>query len=498
MNKYQLFSTTVILIAGSFLAQAQTEVTLTVQDAVYQSLQRNLNLEIARIDVDTQELEVKVAESQFDTTVFAEASTSGSRSTSFGSVPNYHNHSGGMRAGVIKQLSYGTQVEVSTQYGRRSTDTGLAVVNPAHDSDIALTVRQPLLKGSGGQVNRIPIERAKLSFEQNKLLFRLSALDTMLDTEFAYWDLAYSHEVKKVRLASLKAAETLLEENLERERVGLATNIDVLQSEVFVATRNEDIITADTQLQNSQDKLFRNMGSSEYPDELISVAILPDVSTLDPGSSPSLEDVKINNPEYRLIQYDMEDAELLLLSTKNSLLPEVNIFAGVGVSGLGDNPSSSYSGAIDPDGYDWTAGLEFRIPWGQRGDKAQHRQAENIKRRRSLSLEDIELDLQILLRSNWRTWLAGLEHVKASKVSLDLAVEQLEKERIKYTSGLSTFRNILDSQEDLDEANLRYLNSILIAIKSKLVILRLDATLPTRYNLDWDNSESLSPLGIGK
>ena len=88
----------------------------------------------------------------------------------------------------------------------------------------------------------------------------------------------------------------MLEENRERERVGLATNIEVLQSEASLATRREAIITADAMIENSQDTLFRRMGSTEYPEGLIAVNPLPDFSGEPMGSRSSLTTILANNP----------------------------------------------------------------------------------------------------------------------------------------------------------------------------------------------------------
>ena len=57
--------------------------------------------------------------------------------------------------------------------------------------------------------------------------------------------------------------------------------------------------------------------------------------------------------------------------------------------------------------------------------------------------------------------MTGIERVKAAKLSLDLATEQFSREQSKYEEGLATFRELLEAREDQDEANLRYLSSIL-------------------------------------
>ena len=173
------------------------------------------------------------------------------------------------------------------------------------------------------------------------------------------------------------------------------------------------------------------------------------------------------------------------------MLPTVDLIAGMGYSGLDDSLLDSYGNTLERDGYDWTAGIEFRIPWGQRSDKARYQQSRNGLYREQLRLSDIEQDIKVINRSNWRDWVTGVERVKAAKLSLELATEQFDRERSKYESGLATFRELLQAREDQDEANLRLLSSILDAVKAKITNMALDASLPQRYNLSWETASTL-------
>ena len=439
-----------------------------------------------------QREQIEVQESQFDTALFASAIQRGSRSASWGGIGNgISNRRSLMRAGVSRLLNTGAEVELSTNYQRNSLSDSISALDPAHSSDLSMSLRQPLLQGFGSEINLIPIQQAEIAYLRAELFLKTTALDTMSETEGAYWDLAYAHEVKKVRTASLEVAEQLLEENRERERVGLATNIEVLQSEAYLATRREAIITADAQIENSQDALFRRMGSTEYPEGLITVNPLPNISGQPIGARPSLTTILANNPAYLNQQLNVQTVELAAKSSRNSTFPQVDLIAGLGFSGLDDEPIDSYGNTLQRDGYDWTAGVEFRVPWGQRGDKARRQQALNLVRREEIRLEDLKQDFEIANRNRWRAWESGVARVEAAKVSLELFSQQFEREQTKYQSGLSTFRELLESQEDFDEANLRFLNAILDAIKAKIGIMALDVSLPLRYNLAWETTESL-------
>ena len=484
-----------ILVLALFLlsatAYAQPAEFLDVKVAVIRSLQENLQLKIEGITVLNAEEDITIRSSDFDTNFFASGTQRGSRGAGSRSFEGISSHSSLVRTGVSKFLNSGAEVQVTTNYARSSTGSSSQILNPAHTSDLSMSLRQPLLEGRGTEINLIPLQQAQIDARRAELFLKDSAIQQMEITEASYWDLAFAHEVQKVRTASLEVAQKLLEENMERERVGLATNIDVLQSQVFLATSEEAVITADALIENSQDRLFRQMGSDEYPEHYVSVSPLPDILSQEIGTSTAMPTILANNPNFLQQRMNIEVWELFVKSSKNATRPNVDLTAGLGFSGLDDSLLDSYGNTLERDGYDWTAGVEFRIPWGQRGDKARYQKTKNNLYREQLQLADIEQDLRVINRSNWRNWTTGVERVKAAKLSLTLATEQFDRERSKYESGLATFRELLQAREDQDEANLRYLSSILDAVKAQIINMALDASLPRRYGLSWETAHEL-------
>jgi outer membrane protein TolC len=163
------------------------------------------------------------------------------------------------------------------------------------------------------------------------------------------------------------------------------------------------------------------MGSIEYPDGYVSVYPLPDLSTEEIGLQTALPTILTHSPNYLQQELNIEIYELFVKSSRNSILPQVDLTAGLGFSGLDNDWADSYGSTLDRDGYNWSAGVEFRVPWGQRGQKARYQQTRNNLDREKLRLEDLQQDIKVINRSNWRNWVTGIERVKAAKLSLALA-----------------------------------------------------------------------------
>jgi outer membrane protein TolC len=323
----------IISLSSSTIAQSTDF--LEVNEAVIRALQQNLSLRIEGVGVLNAREDIVIEESQFDTNIFASASHRGSRSASYGdTIGGVQMHDSLARAGVSKFLNSGSEVQVTTNYLRNRRGGSNAALNPSHASDLSMSLRQPILQGAGIEQNLIPLEQARIDARRSELFLKDTALRIMQAAESAYWSLAYAHQVKKVRTASVEVAEKLLEENRERERVGLATNIDVLQSQVFLSTSEETVIIADALIDNSQDHLFRQMGSIEYPEGYVSVHPLPDLSTEEIGLQTALPTILTNSPNYLQQELNIEVYELFVKSSRNAILPQVDLTAGLGFSGL--------------------------------------------------------------------------------------------------------------------------------------------------------------------
>jgi outer membrane protein len=195
-----------ILVLALFLlsatAYAQPAEFLDVKVAVIRSLQENLQLKIEGITVLNAEEDITIRSSDFDTNFFASGTQRGSRGAGSRSFEGISSHSSLVRTGVSKFLNSGAEVQVTTNYARSSTGSSSQILNPAHTSDLSMSLRQPLLEGRGTEINLIPLQQAQIDARRAELFLKDSAIQQMEITEASYWDLAFAHEVQKVRTAS--------------------------------------------------------------------------------------------------------------------------------------------------------------------------------------------------------------------------------------------------------------------------------------------------------
>ncbi|WP_269537940.1 TolC family protein [Cerasicoccus fimbriatus] len=475
---------------------------LTLRQSVDLALEKNLGLSITRYSPGISLDAITVAEASFDPTINASLTAGEDAfppSTSLAGVISGRavNADQQFNVSVDKRFSLGTEVSVGTRLNRATTNSSNALLNPDFSSRLGVTLRQPLLAGFGEAVNLASVTRAQIGLRASRLEVRREVLDLIADVEIAYWNLAAARQRQALFLSNLRLAKSLLEENTERERVGLATRLEVLQAEASLAARSEDVILAQEAADNAEDRLRSVLGIL-YSERLnpIDVEPLPDNDPMLPEFRDSVTGALASDMESQIQLELIDQLEVDRRVANNSTLPDLDLFAGGGVLGREQSATDSYQSAFESRGYDWNVGLEFSMPWGMRAEEARLRTSTRNIYRAETRLAEIQQELMRRLRLAWRSIASGRERLATTRASLRLNMESFEQERARYDAGLSNFRNVLEAQRDYDDAKLRHLAALYDLREAVVLLARLDGRLLSRHGFDWqeiDNETQTPP-----
>ena len=126
------------------------------------------------------------------------------------------------------------------------------------------------------------------------------------------------------------------------------------------------------------------------------------------------------------------------------------------------------------------------MPLGFKAEKARHRQAIINLAREEARLQQIEQTLLVEVRSAVRSVQTNIESVEISAKATELSQRQFDLEKARFDAGISTFRRVQESQEDLDTARVSELQAR-IALRLALADLaRLEASSLERYKITVD------------
>lgn len=462
--------TTALLLAVLPARAAEAPSPLTLTDCVQRALRRNFDIELGRFDTANARESITIARSGFDPTLHASSTRSGSRFEGATTATSGWDN----RLGASQHLVTGADVSVSTSLnrtaGRLSTTYGL---NPAYDSDVSLSLTQPLLKGAGFAVNRAALNRARLGLDRSGLLYRGTMMDTVRDTEIAYYQLYFARQTLAVRHQSLASAQRLYEENKTKRDTGVLTDLEVLTAEVSVATQRRNVLLAEQELHDREDGLRAIIGQFELDAALGETGFAtPAVEPLD--IDRTFARAKEAQPEYLATKTAIAQLQIDADSARRNRLPELNLASTLGYNTERSQAGTALQDLPGSDGYNWQVGLELTYPIGSRGDRARLHQATNTLSRARLQLRQMEQDLLVQARSSVRAITTNREAVQVAALASQLGVKQYDLEKARFDAGLSTARRVLDAQTDLDTARVNELSSQVALLTSIIQVRRLE------------------------
>lgn len=455
---------------------------LSLDQAILHALQHNVSLVVERYERSRSLLGIDAERGIYDYTFEADAgSASSSRPTS--SVLE--------RAEVISsdQDDLNFRIRRSTDWGggfqlafnnlRASTSDENAQPNPRFNLGINLGYSQPLLRNFGKEVTERQIWIATNATKINREAFREKIERIIQDVANSYWDLVGAREQLAVSEESLKLAKELHEMNRIQVEVGTKAPLELVQSEVGVATREEEIIRRRAAVEDFEDSLRGLMNLVQS--DLWSVPIVP-VTQAEIAHQPiSLDDAvataRKKRTDIQRQQLINEQRQLEYRIALNQKKPRLDLEAGYGYSAIaGDFELTDSSGQVirldqgygdafdqltgrDFDG--WSIDLKFVLPIENTTAKAQAAQAELQVEKGNFELRDL-LDQALLdVRRAARNVETAAKAIELAKVSSKLARKNLEAEQKRYENGLSTSFQVLEIQEDLSIALSNEVRSII-------------------------------------
>ena len=167
-----------------------------------------------------------------------------------------------------------------------TTNNPTSLLTPQLGSNFQFRFTQNLLQGFGFLPNTRFIRIAKNNREISDVAFRLQVITTVDQIENMYWDLVYAYENVRVQEESLTYAQKALEDSKHQAQVGTAPPIQVVSSQSTVATDQQNLIVAQNNLQLQQ-LLMKNALSRSIEDPILAEAdVIPTSGMLVPPQEP--------------------------------------------------------------------------------------------------------------------------------------------------------------------------------------------------------------------
>ncbi len=201
-------------------------------------------------------------------------------SSLFNGVPILAQNTGTVNFSYNQGFQWGTNLSVGFNNVRTTSNVPFNTYSPLINSSLRVQLTQHLLQGFGFPANTRFIHIAKNNRELTDVAFRLQIIDSVDQIENIYWDLVYAYENARVQNESLSFAQKTLSDTKKQVEIGSLAPIEVVRAQSTVAQDQQLVTTAQTNLQLEQ-LLMKNALTRTLKDPTFATAEVIPTSTME-------------------------------------------------------------------------------------------------------------------------------------------------------------------------------------------------------------------------
>ena len=460
---------------------------MTLRDAIARALQNNLDIEIARQDVQMAQQTLFGSRGPYDF-IPAAAINYSSRTVPVTNV--IQGAEGGSETIISRSMVYnfsldhmiertGARWSVDFNNSRLSTvASGFDNLNPSYNPAISISIAQPLMRNFKIDAPRQTILLAKRSLDLSDSLFRQQVINIISSVQRAYWDLVFARRNEVVARNSVELTRTQLSNNQKMVEAGTLAPIELRSTEAALEARKETVILALQSITTAENAL-KALLIKETADKLWDSEIVPTDEPQFGSTTFSLEEATAialkNRPELDQLRLQAEQNQISQRYYNNQLKPQVDLvgfFTSSGTAGtiseVATDPTipgtrivperlvGGYFQALRNLGsFDFRTyqfGVAISFPWRNRTIEgalgrtlAESRQLDARQRQQ---VQQIQIDVRNALQAV----VATRQRYEAARASRIAADAQLKGEEEKYRAGLSPNFLVLQRQNEFATA----------------------------------------------
>jgi len=451
------------------------QVELLLEQCRAWALESNLDLKVQLISPSIAAERVTEEEAKFESAFFSNVTFNKSDTP----VVSYLDVISGSKVdyfrtdlGVQVPLQTGGTLTFDLANNRVKTDAQLTTFNPYYDSDLSLSISQPLLRNAGRWANTYSIRIAEYQRQITDATTKLEVIRVIAALDRVYWRLYAARRELQVRQRQYELAEAQLAQARRFVESGQRPPVEIIRAEAGAAQQLEAIIVAQNNLQDRERELKRVINRAELP----LCPRLPDgqvpVERQEQGQTPTVlvpltepDPVRYKLDPQLLVQkavdnrMEMLELELQIAQDTGTLdymrgqaLPLVTLDYKYNINGLGATENDSFDLLFNKKFEDHRLGLQLVVPLGNSAAESRLRQAfyQRVQRLASRDSRRALIELEVLnaidqVEANW-------QRILASRQRAILDGRLFEAEKRQFEIGLRTSTDVLQAQTSFADA----------------------------------------------
>lgn len=373
----------------------------------------------------------------------------------------------------VSNKDFNTSASLILPTGARlavTTSNGLGA-GSGNSYSTSITLTQPLLKNAGLDANLASVRVARLDEQINRLALKSSLSQTISQVIYAYRELLRAQDQQKIAVAALQRGKELYAVNKALIAAGRMAEMDIVQTEADVASREVAVEEAENQIDTSRLTLLTLLAVE--PRTLV-VAIAPsEIRLQGVDLAQALETALAVQPDYQIALLQVEKSTINLDYAKNQRLWDVSLVAsknearGSLGSLSGDNGTTTATLNASQKYESSYAGVQLTVPLGDRTIEQAVVHASVDLKSQNIKVAEARQVLEQRIRDAVRNVQTRWRQLELSRKASELSVLKLNTEREKLRVGRSSNFQVLSFESDLRNAQnarvnaeIAYLNAL--------------------------------------
>lgn len=415
-------------------------------------------------------------------------------------------------AGYQQGFSTGTQVNVGFNNTELSAISPGAAISPFINSDLGLTVTQPLLRGFGRELNRRFIRIGVTEEKISSLLFRQQVIEVVYGVMRLYTDLVALTEDVKVKEGTVAFAQKLFDDTKLQVDEGVLAPLELSRARAQVSGAQQDLINS-RGLLDEQEAILKNVITKRGNEDvdIQSAHIIPTESLAVPTTDETRPMTELlaaayqNRPDLNQAGLQLNLTRINLAGSRNNLRPELDLVGTAQNNALAGQPLSSAAATGISGGYGtvldqiatrknptYAIGLQLTLPLRNRVAQADAVRDEVMLRQGQVRERQLRNQVQVEVEDAVIAMRRARASYQAASETRALQEQSLAFEQTRYNEGVSTGFFVIQYESYVAQAR-----SAEVAAKSAYFKARAALERATGSILD-DNGVTMEQAMAGK
>lgn len=402
-----------------------------------------------------QALDLTLARHQF-TPIFTGTNTSGLENSSGGPLTdaqitnlvnrNTFTSTSGLGLSALSRTGARIATDFTTDFLKLVSGN----LSGTHDSRLAVTVTQPLLRGAGYRATMETLTQAERDLMYAIRDFTQYRKTFAVDIATRYYRTLEARQIAQNGYAAFQGFETLLvsERALQAEDKRSSSQLGLIEQ---AALRYERLwINAVRSYENQLDDLKLALAIPVTTPVVLDQKELARLQIDDPkfGYEQSLEAAMTSRLDLENSRNAVEDTRRKIKNAEQDLLPQLDLTAGYQT--VSDPATNKVS--LNTDRRNYGAGLDLDLRLDKKADRNAYRSTLIAQQRTARQLILAEENVRAALRTAWRDLDTARKQHELAETGVKLSQRRLEEERLLNELGRGAARDLIDAQQDLIEA----------------------------------------------